>query len=181
MILVLEKEFERLEKQRKDLLSEVRGLTNVQQTWRPAPDAWSLLEVFVHLMTAERNGLTYMTKKVQGIDDLEKGGLTSDLRLALLNSFLRLPVKYEAPAAAQFQPREYYDFKEIEAEWDQLRQEWRDFLDEFDKDSAEKLLFKHPIMGRFNLQQTLRFIYEHVDHHRAQLKRIQEHPDFKLA
>ena len=53
MILVLEKEFERLEKQRKDILAEVRGLTNVQQTWRPNPDAWCLLEVFVHLMTAE--------------------------------------------------------------------------------------------------------------------------------
>ncbi len=181
MILVLEKEFERLEKQRRDLLNQVRGLANVQQTWRPGPDQWSILEVFVHLMTAERNGLTYMTKKVQGIDELEKGGITSDLRLALLNSFLRLPVKYEAPTAAQFQPREYYDFKQIEAEWNELRQEWREFLDEFDKDSAEKLLFKHPIMGRFNLEQTLRFIYEHVDHHKAQLRRIQEHPDFKLA
>lgn len=178
MILVLEKEFERNEKLRKELLSEVRGLTNVQQTWRPAPDAWSLLEVFVHLMTAERNGLTYMSKKVQGIDDLEKGGIASDLRLALLNSFLRLPMKFDAPAAAQFQPREYYDFKEIEAEWNQLRQEWREFLDEFDKDSAEKLLFKHPFMGRFDLKQTLKFIYEHVDHHRAQIKRIKEHPDF---
>ncbi|CAN5363111.1 hypothetical protein BH09BAC1_BH09BAC1_10040 [soil metagenome] len=178
MILVLEKEFARLEKQRKDLLSEVRGLTNVQQTWRPNADSWSLLEVFVHLMTAERNGLTYMTKKVQGIDELEKGGITSDLRLALLNSFLRLPVKYEAPAAAQFQPREYYDFKEIEAEWDQLRKEWHEFLDEFDKDSAEKLLFKHPIMGRFNLEQTLRFIYEHVDHHVAQVKRLKDNPNF---
>ncbi len=178
MILVLEKEFERLEKQRKDILSEVRGLTNVQQTWRPGTDQWSLLEVFDHLMTAERNGLTYMSKKVLGIDDLEKGGLTSDLRLALLNSFLRLPVKFEAPEAAQFQPREYYEFKAIEAEWDALRDEWRAFLDEFDKDSAEKLLFKHPFMGRFNLEQTLRFIYEHVDHHRAQIKRIKEHAEF---
>lgn len=181
MILVLEKEFERLEKQRKEILNQVRGLNNVQQTWRPTPDSWSLLEVFVHLMTAERNGLTYMTKKVQGIDDIEKGGIASEIRLALLNSFLRLPVKFEAPDAAKFEEREYYDFKEIEGEWDQLRKEWYDFLDEFDKESAEKLLFKHPIMGRFNLEQTLRFIYEHVDHHRAQLKRIQEHPEFPLA
>lgn len=181
MILVLEKGFERLEKQRKDILSEVRGLTNVQQTWRPAPDAWCLLEVFVHLMTAEGNGLMYMTKKVQGIDDLEKGGISSNLRLALLNSFLRLPVKFEAPAGARFQPREYYDFKEIEAEWNELRTEWQEFLDEFDKDSAEKLLFKHPVMGRFNLEQTLRFMFEHVDHHRAQIKRIMDNPDFPRA
>jgi len=90
-------------------------------------------------------------------------------------------VKYEAPAAAQFQPREYYDFKEIEAEWNELRAEWQEFLDEFDKESAEKLLFKHPLMGRFNLEQTLRFMYEHVDHHRAQIKRIQDHPDFPKA
>lgn len=179
MILIVEKEFEKLESQRKELLDSVAGMTHIQLTYRPEPGAWCILEVFVHLMTAETNGLKYMMKKMQGdVEKMEKSGFAAQIRAGLLNGFLRLPVKYKAPEVASFEPREYYDFKEIRAEWDELRQDWQEFLDNFDKPTAEKLIFKHPIAGRFNAIQTLRFMFEHVEHHVKQVERIRTSPNF---
>ena len=179
MILVIEKQFERLEQQRKQLLEDATTMTHVQLTYRPEPTAWCILEVFVHLMTAETNGLRYMEKKLQGdLESMERSGMTAQIRAGLLNGFLRLPIKYKAPEVASFEQREYYDLKEIRAEWDELRAHWHEFLDQFDKPSAEKLIFKHPIAGRFNILQTLKFMYEHVDHHVKQVERIKSNPNF---
>lgn len=182
MILIIEKEFERIEKQRNALLDDVAGMTHVQLTYRPEPDAWCILEVFVHLMTAEANGLKYMNKKLLGdIETLEQSGFMTNVRLGILNGFLRLPIKFKAPEAASFEPRDYYDFKEIRAEWDELREAWKEFLDQFDKPSANKLIFKHPIAGKFNVMQTLQFLGEHVEHHVKQVERIKANENFPKA
>lgn len=182
MVLIVEKEFEVLENQRKAWLQAASELSEAQLTFRPAPDAWCILEVFVHLITAESNGLKYVNKKILGdLNKIEKAGLGSTLRAALLKFALRLPIKFKAPPAATFTPREHYNYGEIKEEWDNLRQGWFDFLDQLDKPTVNKPLFKHPMAGKINMQQALQFMYEHVEHHKKQVERIKANPDFPTA
>ena len=178
MILIVQKHFDKLEELRIRILDDTRGLRPEQLLFRPEPEAWCILEVFDHLITAEGNGLKYMLKKIQGMDTIGKSDITADIRAAILNFTLKLPIKFKAPPAAQIQRREYYDFEEITKEWADLREQYREFLDHFDIAASEKLIFKHPIAGRLNIIQALDFQYEHAHHHEGQIERIKKHPEY---
>ena len=182
MILVVEKAFERAEQQRNTMLNGLKGFSHEQLNFKPSPKSWCLLEVCEHLMTAERNGLNYMHKKMQGdIDKIEATNFKAKLRSIVLKTALRLPIKFKAPAAARFKAKEEYHYDQVRAEWDEIREGWKDLADGFDKPTAEKLIFKHPLAGRLNLEQTFQFLYDHTDHHLAQIERIKAHPDFPKA
>ncbi|MDX2002439.1 MAG: DinB family protein [Chitinophagales bacterium] len=178
MILVVQKQFDKLELQRKHLLTEAAKLRAEQLIFRPTPESWCILEVFDHLMTAERNGLKYMRKKFLGIDKIPKANMMARFRSTILTTALSLPIKYKAPPAAAIARREYYDFDEMALEWDSIRQEWKEFLDQFDAPSAKKLVFKHPLAGMLTVTQAIGFIQQHVKHHIPQIARIKAHPDF---
>lgn len=182
MILVVEKAFDKVEQQRNTMLNGVAKLSHQQLNFKPDPKSWCILEVFEHLMTAEKNGLNYMHKKMQGdLDKIEATNLKSKLRSAFLRTALRSPIKFKAPAAASIKPKDEYYYDEVRTEWDEVREGWKDLADQFDKPTAEKLIFKHPLAGRLNLEQTMLFLYEHTDHHLAQLERIKSHPNFPKA
>lgn len=182
MILVLEKAFDRVEQQRNTMLDSVKGLSHEQLNFKSDAKTWCILEVFEHLMTAEKNGLTYMHKKLQGdIDKIGGTDMKAKLRSMVLKTALRMPVKFKAPAAARFKAKDEYHYDQVRAEWDEIREGWKELADGFDKPASEKLIFKHPLAGRLNMEQTFQFLYEHTDHHLAQLKRIQAHPNFPKA
>ena len=178
MILVVQKHFDKLEAQRKQILDDVRALRPEQQTYRPEPTAWSILEVFDHLMMIEINSLRYMLKKIQGVDDIEKADVFAGFRSSALSFFLKLPIKYKAPPTAEIVRRDFYEFEEMEKEWNEVRTQWSEFLDHFDSPTAEKLIFKHPMMGKLNIIQAIDFIHDHFEHHIRQIERIKAHVDY---
>jgi len=178
MILLIQKHFDKLEALQREMLDDARRLRPEQQIFRPEPNAWSILEVFDHLITAEGNGLKYMVKKSQGMDTIKKTNLLAKLRLIALNVALKLPFKWKAPPAAEITRRDYYDFEEIAAEWNDVRKRYSEFLDHIDKAASEKLLFKHPVAGRFTIIQTLDFQHEHLAHHQLQIERIKQHAEY---
>jgi len=178
VIFPVEKLFNKIEEQRKKLLGEVGKLTHQQQNFTPAAGAWSILQVFNHLIKAETGSLTYMSKKIQGIDQVKKAGFQARIRSAGLNLFLRLPVKYKAPAVVIAGQEEIYFFENLTKQWDELSSEFEKFLDQLDTVSANKLIYRHPAVGRMNIYQAMSFFYEHVEHHKKQIERIKGHPKF---
>ncbi|GIV33890.1 MAG: hypothetical protein KatS3mg031_1425 [Chitinophagales bacterium] len=172
MIVSLEKQFNALETQRKKLLSRIAGFSHEQQNYRPAPQAWSMLQVLNHLIYAEANTVKYLDKKILAVNSIPKSGAGSRIRLFILNSALRSPFRFKAPKAALPHQEEVYIFENLRAEWDQVRQQMHAFLNHLDAASARKLIFRHPIAGRFNIHQTLSFIEEHIRHHEKQIDRI---------
>ncbi len=182
MIDALQQEFDKIEAQRVTVLNQTAQLSPAQQTFKPEPGAWCMLEVFLHLITAETNGLKYLKKKMLGdVQKMPTERFLTQVRSVLLKVFLALPVKFKAPAAASFKPRDSYNYHEIKAEWDELRAQWALFLDGVDEKLVTKPLFKHPIAGRINLLQALRFMGQHLEHHKKQLERIQSNPNFPKA
>ena len=99
-------------------------------------------------------------------------------RSAGLKLFLRMPVKYKAPAVVSIAQEEIYIFDNVTAEWKELREQFRIFLDSLDPVTAKKLIYRHPFGGRLNIYQALSFFFEHMEHHRKQIERIKQYPGF---
>lgn len=178
MIVPVEKQFKSIEEQRKNLLDEIAKLSHTQQNFKPAPEAWSILQVVNHLLYAETNVVKYMLKKIQGIATVEKAGVQAKVRSAVLNTFLKSPLKFKAPKAAMPAQEEVYIFENLRRQWNEVRAEFGKILDQLNPADAEKLLFKHPISGKFNIYQTMSFLQEHIAHHIRQIGRIKSDPGF---
>jgi hypothetical protein len=178
MIVPVERKFKSIEEQRKNLLNEIAKLSHVQQNFKPAPDAWSILQVVNHLVHAETGIIKYMLKKIQGISTVEKAGIQAKLRLILLKIFLKSPLKFKAPKFLNVVHEEVYIYDNLNKQWGDVRAEFGKILDQLNPADAEKLLFKHPISGRFNIYQTMSFMREHIDHHIKQIGRIKANPNF---
>jgi len=174
MIVAVEKQFKQVESQREQVLNDVMQLSHDQQNFKPDPESWSILQVLNHLIYSETNMVKYLQKKLLGVESTEKAGIQSSVRSTLLNIFLKLPIKYKAPYAAMPQQEEVYVFDNLKKQWDEVRAEFGKILDQLDTASANKLIFKHPVAGRFNIYQTLSFLQEHIDHHKKQIERIKK-------
>lgn len=178
MIVPVEKQFKSIEEQRKNMLNEIARLSHAQQNFKPSPEAWSILQVVNHLLFSETNVVKYMQKKMQGIATVEKAGVRAKARSIMLNTFLKSPLKFKAPKAAMPVQEEVYVFENLRRQWDETRSGFAKVLDQLNPADAEKLIFKHPISGKFNIYQTMSFLQEHIAHHIRQIQRIRNAPGF---
>lgn len=180
MIIKLESAFKKMERQRKKLIKELDKLSEEQLTFKPNENSWNVLEVCLHLIVAEENSLKYMSKKVKGLEKLNEAGLWSKFRLAFLNSLISTKIKFKAPKVVELQQgsADGMDYPTIVKRWDDVRSEMYRFTDKLDHKASEKVLFKHPFAGRFNVYQLFSFIEKHVQHHVFQIERIEKDPQF---
>jgi hypothetical protein len=56
--------------------------------------------------------------------------------------------------------------------WEAERLKLKTFLTSIDEKHVNKLIFKHPIAGMFNIAQGVAFLREHLIHHQPQIVRI---------
>lgn len=138
----------------------------------PADGGWSAMQVLHHLILVEQNALAYVRKKLSYQPVLEKSGLLTALRMALLRVALISPIKFKAPrsAAAERIP-EAANFADTRALWDKARADWTAFLEQMPDELNEKAVFKHPRAGRLSWVQTLEFLAGHFARHQRQVRR----------
>jgi uncharacterized damage-inducible protein DinB len=178
MINSLKISFDRLEQQLDYLLQKVKTLRSEQQNFKPDAHAWSILQIFRHMMQSEGQINKYLRKKILGIATTRKAGFVNSFRSAILNFAMRLPLKFKVPDAIQVEFEERYDYEKLTADWKLLRNEISEFLEAVDEETAEKEIFRHPVVGRMSLLQGLEFMQIHLERHTKQVERIMEHPDF---
>ncbi|MBL7806646.1 MAG: DinB family protein [Saprospiraceae bacterium] len=170
--------FDRLETQLDTLLRTVEPLSHAQQNSKPDAGSWSILQVFRHMMQSEGQILRYLRKKIQGSATAPKANLWSSIRSVVLNVAMRLPLKYKVPDAIRIDFDENYDFEKLSSEWKTLRVEMREFLETIDEETAQKEIFRHPVVGLMSLVQGLSFMQVHLERHTGQIERIIQHPAF---
>lgn len=165
--------FDDLEKRRENTLAAFRQYPAEQLNQRPGANQWSAAEVFSHLITAERLSVAYLNKKLPGLHDLGHTGLLEELKMTLLVISQRMPgMKFKAPKRVVESTTLHASLSEIEAAWTSVRQELHGLLDRFPPDGMNRKIYKHPVAGYLNIRQTLRFLREHLIHHRPQLRRL---------
>lgn len=165
----------KLEADLEALLTELESYPPSVLTARPAPEAWSVLEIMQHLMVSETRSLEYIEKKSGYPEALKNAGLMTSLRAAVLKMFLWMPFKYKAPGIVNEDHfRENVSLKELSGEWRAIRGELTHFLENMNANWYEKELYRHAVAGRMTIRGMLTFFSEHFTRHRKQIKRTLE-------
>ncbi len=174
-----QKVLDRLEKQRGEIINMYNELSDNQLRFNPGPEMWNLLQVMRHLITAEKQSLIYIQRKLGRKDEVPKAGFDSTIRHIILKIALFLPIKFKAPKIAEVS-EEYPDFESMKMEWDSIRNEIKSLIKNSDDNTLAKALYRHPRAGMLNIKQALEFIGTHTAHHQKQIERIKKHSAFPV-
>ncbi len=161
-----------LESQRIKLLDSLKNLPPEKLNYQPE-GRWSINQVVAHLITAERMSVMYLTKKIQGIDEVDNTGLIEELKMIGLIISQRLPLKFKAPRVVVENTSHSSDLQQLEQEWNTLRMDLKNLLEKIGDHQIKRKIYKHVRAGKLNIQQALIFFREHIIHHQPQIKRLQ--------
>ncbi|HUO85721.1 MAG TPA: DinB family protein [Thermoanaerobaculia bacterium] len=167
----LMKRFERLEAGRLDLIRALREADPPALVSSPEADRWSALQIVAHLISAEKQSLGYLQKKMSDPVALPEAGMGATFRSLVLALALVSPLKFKAPKGVDKIPP-HQDLDDLVGRWDAIRAEWRVRIEDFPPELERKAVFRHPRAGRLTLAQTLGFLDGHVQHHRRQITRL---------
>jgi hypothetical protein len=169
----LQYRFDELEHDRIKLLDKLSKLPEEKLERKSSPEHWSINQILIHLLTAEQLTLTYLRKKSLGIDQLANAGPIESLKMTLLKISQRLPLlKYKAPNVVVQNTPDVVPLPELMDRWNLSRADLGNFLETIEDKNIHKLIYRHPIAGRFDVVQCLAFLREHVHHHLPQIKRL---------
>lgn len=133
---------------------------------------WSIIQVFSHLNDAETASLKYMQKKVQAGDKMKKSGVGNSFRMWLTNQALKSSLRWGAPSYISNPPT--YELEEIKSRWSETRKAIQQFVDEYSEQWLDRLVYKHPMGGRQNLEGAVDSFIYHQIHHVHQINRIKK-------
>jgi hypothetical protein len=130
-----------------------------------------MIQVLSHLVTAENGVLAYIGKKMQDPSKIENNGMSGIFRSLLLSTILKLPLKFKAPPALP-KPKNTESLADLKANWEANTVKFEAIINNLPPDFEDKQIFKHPVAGKFNLEQTFDFIFDHMSHHLIQIENI---------
>jgi hypothetical protein len=162
---------DKLEHQRKQIIDEVSQIS-LQQYHNSVNGKWSIAMVLTHIVTSERLSLSYMKKKSLGIDTAGDTGWAESVKSLLLTISQYLPLRFKAPKAVLESTPTPLSLESLIKEWSALRTELIAFVATIERKHIRKKIYKHPVAGRLNIVQALRFSREHIIHHLPQIKRL---------
>ena len=162
--------FQDLELQRAEMLAELAQWSSRRLNFRPAPGAWSAVEVLDHLVRAEtgtaadvRAGL----RNPQNLGSEERPGI------AALDHALRSEQSFKVPAeAGGIVPDPQCTLVEVQTRWDTSRAELKSLLDGLRPTDACCGVFCHPFAGWMTFADVLDHFHAHAYHHQFQLARL---------
>lgn len=133
---------------------------------------WSIIQVLSHLNDAESASLKYMQKKMQAGDKMQKAGTGNAVRMWLTNMALKSSLKWKAPSYISNPPT--YSLDEIKSKWKETRNNIQQFVSEYPDQWMNKLVYKHPMAGRQDLERAVDSFVYHQIHHMHQINRIKK-------
>jgi hypothetical protein len=165
-------QFDQLENDRTSLLRVLSKHPESKLDNKLDSGDWSINQILIHLLTSEQLTLGYLKKKSLGVDQLGTSGAMEWVKLMLLNLSQRMPFKFKAPTVLVENTPNAMPLPDLVERWDSSRKELGNFLETIHDDNLHKLIFKHPIAGRFDVLQCLTFMRAHFQHHLPQINRL---------
>lgn len=138
---------------------------------QPAPGQWSVVQIMQHLTYAEKGSARYIKYKLENEKRLKKSGVNAWFRSFILDIIMVLPIRIKAPAILP-PPENSLHFTEARNEWNAGRKSLKSVLDSMNTAQINSALFKHPIVGKMNIKQALRFMQQHFERHEKQIFRV---------
>jgi uncharacterized damage-inducible protein DinB len=162
--------FERLERQKRNLLAEVATWTEGERRFRPGPQSWSALDVIDHLVRVECESLTHIQARLS-----ERRPVTIRERIVarIVFAVMLSPLKIKVPAGVpSVLPGGSPEEDAILIRWHDVRKNMKVLSDGLLPNQLTCALFHHPVSGSMRMLDALTFLSVHLTHHRYQLRRI---------
>ncbi|HMQ49511.1 MAG TPA: DinB family protein [Saprospiraceae bacterium] len=168
----IDQQLSKMDEELRLLLDRMKSYSDNTLNQSPGAGHWSVLQIMQHLMLAEQLSLNYVKKKLSYQPKLPHSGLGSRFRIALLNFYQLLPLKFKAPTnVGDEKLKTNRTLADISAEWLNNRAQLRSYLNELPDELFHKAVYKHPFAGRLSLGGMLSFFSGHFGRHRKQIER----------
>ena len=165
------RQYQGIQKIKTDLLNKIKTVDEEQLNKKPADGSWSLGQVYYHCYLAENGTIKTIEKNLKENKVKLQSEFADKIRNILLLIVLKSPLKFKAPAVVQKVP-EHITYNEIEELYADSTNDFNKILASLPASLIDKRIFKHPIAGLFNIEQTLNFVGEHYKHHIMQIDRL---------
>jgi hypothetical protein len=136
----------------------------------PAQRAWSLSQIAHHLVLGEREVLQQLRSQ-NNLPNLRRS-LRDRLGAATVGMAFRYGFRVRTPMQSVI-PRNGLSYEEISVAWDETRAKLAAYLSEVIEASYDRLVFRHPVAGWMNIEQTLDLMRQHITHHMRQVERTE--------
>lgn len=168
----LQRAYDKIERQRNELLKELYQVP--ASILNEAPNGkWSVNQILSHLITGEKMMVSYVSKKMLGIDETKDSGWFEALKMLILVISQRTPgLRFKAPGVVVEQTKDYQDLDKLKEQWETTRLELYELLSRVPDNMVKRKIYRHPVAGRLNVLQGTQFIQEHVIHHLPQIRRL---------
>ena len=161
--------FAALQRRRQALLRELETLRDAALSFRPAPGVWSILEVVHHLVLVEQ-GIVQAAQDAPA-QPRRRRSLRERVGYAGVWLVFKLGLRVRIPTN-RVRPQPGLGFSRLKQEWAASRTSLKAYLDSTPASKLSETIFRHPIGGPMNVEQTLLFLIRHFDHHGRQISRI---------
>jgi uncharacterized damage-inducible protein DinB len=164
----------KIDRRRGELMAMADALSAEQLTFRPAPDAWSALDVIEHLVKVEE-AIAYHAKPRSPRRPLEAAQTKAKLGIMGLvfaaGGRIRVPIQGILPLGG-------VTLTDLARRWEAAQALLGERLEQFGPEDWSRPMMRHPMIGRLTPAEALRFIYWHMGHHRRQIARIRRAAGF---
>ena len=165
--------FARMETTKATLLRSLASLDPAILNRKPDEATWSILQVVAHVTKSEAGTLRYIKKKTQDPEALPKAGILPWFRIAALVAGIHSPFRFKAPGPMAEVP-ETSDLKDASFAWAEVREDWREFIEDFPPVLEGRMIFRHPFVGLLGPAQVMIFLSQHLGNHVRQIARIRK-------
>jgi uncharacterized damage-inducible protein DinB len=158
----------RIESHRREIVAEADRLTAEQLTFRPAPNAWSALDVLEHLVKVEEAiAPRVRPREPRGLVEAARTKAALGLMrvLFMIRRRIRVPVQGILPLGG-------VTLGDLVGRWEAAQTALRERLETFGPEDWSRPMMRHPAIGRLTPTETLTFIHWHMAHHQRQIARI---------
>jgi hypothetical protein len=153
----LQRQLDKLDKQRHALLDGLETLTAEQLAFRPGPSKWSIGQVIEHLVISEREIFKCVPEQSQ------KGQGISSLR-----NRIGLPVPV---VSHEMEPEGRSSLTELYRQWVENHLWLRRFVEKLPAEDLDRPVFCHPVAGPLTFAQSIQMDRLHLNTHLRQIKR----------
>ncbi|HZV69950.1 MAG TPA: DinB family protein [Saprospiraceae bacterium] len=165
-------QLQRMDHQKKELMSLIRSISTESYLRQPDPYTWSAAQIATHLYLSEKLSLAYLRKKLSYPDSLLPYNVKSWWSLHLVNFVLWSPIKVKAPAPINMWKESEILFPDdLDVKWNAVREEMTALIAESMPQFKSHLVYNHPLSGRMTMRQMLIFFNHHIAHHIRQIHR----------
>jgi hypothetical protein len=164
--------FDDIDSTRARLLQAVEGLSADEQNFRPAPEKWSVAEIFEHLSIIERRVARLLGKLLEKIE-AEPGAAPGPFAPVSIAEFVEASRARKLEAPENVRPNGVQLADSLGALRDS-RAALHALRPRVERTDCAGLRFPHPVWGPLDIYQWLLFVGAHEARHLAQIEALKE-------